>query len=342
MHMPQDTVGDPTPPTSKSSLLQFVFVGHDGLRGGWSLILFLLLTVVLGKATTPLFSVLRLPGYAGQIPHPDASTLDALEVITTRFNIFLDLVIATWIMSRIERRSLESYGSGGPDKVWRFFAGCLSGLICFAALAGCLRGMGFLAFDGVLLRGSAILNWGLLWAVAFLMVALAEETSVRAYMQFTLARGLAGMYGSWFKAKHRLVLGFWTAAILLGCLFISNHSGNPGESRLGLVQLGLFALLMCFSFWRTGSLWWAIGFHAAFGWAEAFLFGVADSGWGIKGHLLGSHPMGNALLSGGSAGAEGSVLATTAWALGVVLLFWTTSSSPWPVAGLSSEPTPGS
>ncbi len=75
---------------------------------------------------------------------------------------------------------------------------------------------------------------------------LAEETSLRAYMQFTLARGLAGMYGSWFRAKHRLVLGFWTAALLLGCLFVSNHSGNPGESRLGLIQLGLFALLMCF------------------------------------------------------------------------------------------------
>ncbi len=320
--------------------MRYVFVGNDGLRAGWSLVLFLLLTVVLGKLTTPLFSVLRLPGYGGQIPQPSASRLDAIEVITTRFNILLDLVIATCIMSRIERRSLESYGSGGPRQLWRFAAGCLSGLICFCALAGCLRAMGFLAFDGVLLRGSAIFHWGVLWVVALLMVALAEETSLRAYMQFTLARGLAGMYGSWFKTKHRLVLGFWTAAVMLGCLFMSNHSGNPGESRLGLVQLGLFALLMCFSLWRTGSLWWAIGFHAAFDWAEAFLFGVADSGWGTKEHLLRSHPIGNALFSGGSAGAEGSVLATAAWALGAVLLVWTTSSSPWPIAGSWSEPTP--
>ena len=147
-------------------------------------------------------------------------------------------------MSRKERRPLASYGSGAPRKTRRFAAGCLSGLICFSALAGCLRGIGSLAFDGVLLHGSDILHWGVLWAAAFLMVALAEETSVRAYMQFTLARGLAGMYGSLFRAKHRLALGFWTAALLLGCLFVSNHSGNPGESRLGLVQLGLFALLM--------------------------------------------------------------------------------------------------
>ena len=199
--------------------------------------------------------------------------------------------------------------------------------------------MGFLAFDGNLLRGVAILHWGAMWAVAFLVVALAEESSLRAYMQFTLTRGLAGVYGSWFKAKHRLILGFWTAAILLGCLFISNHSGNPGESRIGLAQLGLFALLMCLSLWRTGSLWWAIGFHSAFDWAEAFLFGVADSGWGTNGHMFGSHPTGNALLSGGSAGAEGSVIATAAWALGVVLLVLTTSRSSWPIAGLSPDAT---
>jgi hypothetical protein len=306
------------------------------------LILFLLLTVVLGKTTTLLFDVLDLSGYGGHSPQPNANTLDAVQVITTRLNVFLDLAIATWIMSRIERRPLASYGSGGQRKVWRFVAGCFSGLICFSALAGCLQLMGFLAFDGVLLRGAAILPWGALWSVAFLLVALAEETSLRAYMQFTLTRGLAGMYGSWFKAKHRLVLGFWTAAVLLGCLFISNHSGNPGESRSGLVQLGLFALLMCLSLWRTGSLWWALGFHTAFGWAEAFLFGVADSGWGTSGHLLASHPTGNALLSGGTAGAEGSMLATAAWALGVVLLVCTTSRSRWPIAGYRfNATTPG-
>jgi membrane protease YdiL (CAAX protease family) len=333
------TANTPTTHKLRLSRLLYVFTGDDGLRAGWSLILFLVLTVVLGKMTTPLFTALRLAGYGGHTPLPDPNTLDALEVITTRFNILLDLIVATWIMSRIEGRPLASYGSGAPRKTRRFAAGCVSGLICFSALVGCLRGMGFLAFDGVLLHGSAIVHWGVLWAVAFLMVGLAEETSLRAYMQFTLTRGLAGMYGSWFKAKHPLVFGFWTAALLLGCLFVSNHSGNPGESPLGLVQLGLFALLMCFSLWRTGSLWWAIGFHAAFNWAEAFLFGVADSGWGIKGHLLGSHPSGNTLLSGGSAGAEGSVLATAAWALGVVLLVVTTSPSRWPIAGLPANPT---
>lgn len=214
--MTTETAGTPSTPPPKHSLM-WSFFGADGLRAGWSLILFLFLAVVIGKMTTFLLHAVPLYGHGGHAPQPDTNPLDAWQVITIRFGIFLDLAIATWIMSRIERRPLAAYGSGGPRKTWRFAAGCFSGLICFSALAGCLWAMGFLVFDGTLLRGAAILRWGAIWAVAFLMVALAEETSLRAYMQFTLTRGLAGLYGSWFKAKHRRTLGFWTAAGILSC-----------------------------------------------------------------------------------------------------------------------------
>jgi uncharacterized protein len=334
--MTLDPATAPSTPPPTPSLLRSIFFGPDGLRAGWGLILFLFFTVALGKLTSLALDALPFLGYGSLSPQPDTNPLQAGQVILTRLGIFLDLAIATWIMSRIERRPLAAYGSGGPHTLRRFAAGCLSGLLCSSALVACLWALGFLVFDGFSLHGTAILHFGSLWAVAFLLVGLAEETSLRAYMQFTLARGLAGIYGALFNARRRRTLGFWTAAVLLACLFISNHSGNPGESRAGLAQIGLFALLMCFSLWRTGSLWWAIGFHAAFDWGEAFLFGVADSGWAIHGHFLASHPSGNPFLSGGSAGVEGSLLATAAWALGVLLLLCTTSRSPWPLLDASS------
>jgi membrane protease YdiL (CAAX protease family) len=322
--MATDTLPTPSTPP-KPSLLRYLFIGTEGLRAGWSLLLFLILTVAIGKVHTLLL--------AGHTPPPETNPLDPRPFILTRFNIFLDLAIATWIMSRIERRPLAAYGSAGPRKLRRFAAGLLSGLLCVSALAAGLWATGLLIFGGLSLHGPAILQRACIWAVAFLMVALAEETSLRAYMQFTLTRGLAGIYGTWFKAKHRRTLGFWTAAALLACLFIANHSGNPGETHSGLAQMGLFALLMCLSLWRTGSLWWAVGFHAAFDWGESFLFGVADSGWTVRGHLLQSHPSGNPLLSGGPTGPDGSLLATAAWALAVLLLLWTTSKTPWPPTG---------
>jgi membrane protease YdiL (CAAX protease family) len=324
--MTPDPTATPSTSPPTPSLLRSIFFGPEGLRAGWGLILFLFFTVALGKLTTLILDTLAGPG--GHSQQPDTNPLQAGQVILTRFAIFLDLALATWIMSRIERRPVAAYGSGGSHALRRFVAGCFSGLFCVSALAGCFWATGFLAFDGVSLHGAAVLQWASLWTIGFLMVALAEETSLRAYMQFTLTRGLAAIYGTWFNARRRRTLGFWTAAALLACLFISNHSGNPGESRAGLAQIGLFALLMCFSLWRTGSLWWAIGFHAAFDWGEAFLFGVADSGWTIQGHFMASHPTGNPLLSGGSAGVEASLFATGAWALGALLLC-ATSSSPW-------------
>ena len=53
--------------------------------------------------------------------------------------------------------------------------------------------------------------------------------------------------------------------------------------------------------------WWAIGYHAAWDWAQSFLFGTADSGLLVQNHLLGSHPVGRVLISGGLTGPEGSI-----------------------------------
>ncbi len=88
-----------------------------------------------------------------------------------------------------------------------------------------------------------------------------------------------------------------------------------GESPLGLVSAGLIGMVFCLTLWRTGSLWWALGFHAAWDWAQSFVFGVADSGTMVKFHLLGTHPLGKVLLSGGATGPEGSELI-----LGVIVL----------------------
>jgi uncharacterized protein len=75
--------------------------------------------------------------------------------------------------------------------------------------------------------------------------------------------------------------------------------------------------------WRTGSLWWALGFHAAWDWAQSFVLGVADSGAMVQFHLLGTHPQGKALLSGGATGPEGSVFVLGILGLVAGVAVWT-------------------
>jgi hypothetical protein len=65
----------------------------------------------------------------------------------------------------------------------------------------------------------------------------------------------------------------------------------------------------CFTLRRTGTLWFALGMHAAFDFGETFLFSVPDSGVLFPGHLSSAVIRdGPAWLVGGTAGPEASVL----------------------------------
>jgi hypothetical protein len=101
------------------------------------------------------------------------------------------------------------------------------------------------------------------------------------------------------------------------------HHTNAGESPIGLLSAGLVSIVFCLSLWRTGSLWWAIGFHAAWDWSESFLYGVSDSGVLIQNHLFNTHPDGRPIFSGGLTGPEGSVFVLLILALTAAVILLT-------------------
>ena len=165
-----------------------------------------------------------------------------------------------------------------------------------------------------------MLHYALVWLGGFVLVALAEEIFTRGYLQFTLTRGFGEIYRWLFSESRANALGFWTAALVLSFYFGFGHRTNPGESPIGMFSAGLIGLAFCLSIWRTGSLWWAIGFHAAWDWAQSFLYGVADSGLIIQGRLFATHPVGKPVLSGGLTGPEGSIFILPVVALAAVVI----------------------
>ena len=76
-------------------------------------------------------------------------------------------------------------------------------------------------------------------------------------------------------------------------------------------------LLLALTLQRTGNLWFAIGMHAAWDWAQSFLYGVPDSGVTVAGHLLTPSFQGSKWMTGGTAGPEASVVTL----LGYVFVF---------------------
>jgi membrane protease YdiL (CAAX protease family) len=316
---------EPIPPTelapsAQPSTLRKIFMGKDGLRAVWSMLIFIALLVAIGFCANFIGHKLYPSAANGSKP---GSEVPPSFLVTGELIPFLILLFVTWIMSKIERRPNSIYGLGGSRKLPHFFAGLVWGVICLSLLVLILVKTGLLVIDSRLLFGSDALRYGAIWLLGFLLVGLFEEYLVRGYLQYTLTRGLAGFYQWAFKTRHSAALGFWTSAVLFSILFGLGHGKNPGESPIGLLSAGLAGLLFCFSLWRTGSLWWAIGFHTSWDWAQSFLYGVADSGMMAQHHLLATHPVGKPILSGGATGPEGSIFIVAVLALGSLIIVFT-------------------
>jgi hypothetical protein len=314
------TPSEPIPPPP-SSAVHKIFIGKDGLRAGWSLLIYIALLVFILIGT----SVVRhnLPPHAPRGAKAPSGMSAMSHAFIGECTFFLVTLLATWIMSKIERRPNGVYGLGGSRKLPRFIAGLTWGVICLSLLVLTLLKTGLLVIDSRLLFGSDILLYGAIWLLIFLLGGLFEEYFSRGYLQYTLTRGLAGVYQWAFKTPRGATLGFWTSAVIVSLLFGLGHLNNPGESPIGLLTAGLASMVFCLSLWRTGSLWWAIGFHAAWDWSQSFLYGVADSGAIVPYRLLATHPVGKPILSGGATGPEGSIFTFAILALASLIIIFT-------------------
>ena len=264
----------------------FVLFGNQGLRAGWSALLFLAMFAIF--ATLMAIAEQFLLGartFTGNGP------TSPLVMLLTEAGQVAMVLLVTRIIAGIEGRRLAAYGYAGPARLARFLWGCGWGFVCVSALVGTLWKAHLLAFDGGRLHGISAVEFGLEWLAVFLCVGFFEESLLRGYLQSTLTRGL----------------GFWWAALLLSALFGATHIANHGESPVGLFSAAAIGMVFCISLWYTGSLWWAIGFHAVWDWGQTYFYGTPDSGLVARGHLLSEHPVGPLLWSGGPTGPEGSL-----------------------------------
>lgn len=305
-------------PVARSRFVS-IFLGQDGLRAGWSLVLFFVLVTAAAFALFFTMRALHPAGLkAGTGMTPGGTILqEALSLLVVG--------IPAVIMSLIERRRFARYNVGGTNRLAAFGKGLVAGFVMLSILVGLLAATGSMAFDGTAIGGTSIVIYGIEWLVAFILVGLFEEFAFRGYLQFTLARGVAGI-ARWLghDTPKAPAIGFWVAAIVFSViLFAYVHTGNGGETPLGIVQVSLAGFVFVFSLWWTGSLYWAFGFHAAWDWAQSYFYGVADSGLVSTGHLLATHPTGTALMSGGTTGPEGSVLCIPVL-LATMLVVWKT------------------
>jgi len=284
---------DDTPPVPRSeygggSLSPFDermhhwLIGPEGLRPGWRLLLY----VIMERGFYLLLSVLIQ--YAMQF-----GVHGLWITFFAEAGLVPVVVVPALLLSILEGRPFDQYGLPRSAIFGKlFWSGALWGIAAITVLMLGLRGAGAFYFGPLALHGIRILKFAAFWGVFFLLVGLYEEFLTRGYTQFTFTK----------------MLGFWPSAVLLSAGFGAFHLGNPGETWSGILGAALIGFFFCLTLRRTGNLWFAVGFHAAWDWGESYLYSVPDSGGMSPGHLLKSSFHGSKWLTGGSAGPEGSLL----------------------------------
>lgn len=331
-------------PTENPPIFEWALIGPNGLRCGWAILLFASIFYLFRFVAGFGFYAVGLVGASAD---GSASGFFFDELVP-----LVALIAAVALMSLFEDRRILDLNLNGAQRVQKLLLGAAAGFLAISLLTGGMAAGGWLHFSRAALPATQLVGYAALWGCVFLAVGLVEEGLFRCYGLATLARGinfwwaLAGeggicLYVAWGGGGHGnagvytiAALGlvpcfllhrkaaassaFWQAAWVTSTFFGFYHTSNFGETNLGVFAAAAVGFVFCVSVWLTGSAWWAIGCHAAWDWAETFVYGTADSGLQARGHLLSASPAGNPLWSGGTDGPEGSVLVLAAI---LVLLF---------------------
>ena len=265
----------------QGSYVRTVFFDPNGLRAGWGVAFYVAMYYALQ------FFVLR---WAGAL---ELGAGGLWSMILEELGLFLAAVIPALLLARVERRVWGGYGLPGTQAFGKlFWVGAVWGFASITLLMALMYGLRVFDLGHLAMHGVRIVKFAAFWAAMFLLVGFFEEFLLRGYTQFTLTRAM----------------GFRPAAVLLSCVFGLIHIRNEGEQWPGLLAVVVIGFFFCLTLRRTGSLWFAVGFHAAWDWGETFFYSVPDSGTMFPGHLLSSSFHGAKWLTGGMVGPEGSVL----------------------------------
>ena len=240
--------------------------------------------------------------------------LSAPDVAVEEFATFVVAVICTLPFARYERRRLDGYGLPLQEAFGaRTREGFLVGLVVAGAVAVGMYCLGGMQVHGFAVSGVNLLAFAVAWLAANMVVGVAEEYLYRGYLFQTLWRSL----------------GFWPAAVVVSLVFTGDHYFfKPGENIWDVITLMSLSCFACYSVLRSGTLWFAVGFHVAFDVMQFFVIGTPNGAAIPAGRLMIVSFSGPAWLTGGVLGTEASFLMYPMIASAFAYVWWRFRGQP--------------
>ena len=282
--------------------ISWLFIGPDGLRHGWRFLIFVATIVLIAQfLEQPAIAFLEAK------VHVDRSALSASSIILGDGFDLIAVLIVTGVFALCERRRIDSYGLSINEAFGGlFWNGVVAGLVVIAFVAAAMLVTGGMRIHGIALRGTDLISSPLLWLVAMLFVGLTEEYFFRGYALQSLWRGA----------------GFWPAALITTALFAGLHLVKPHENAIDIGMIFILGLIICMSVRITGSLWWAVGWHAAFDFGQLFIIGTRNGGRLPQERLFDVTFPGPAWITGGELGTEASYFMIPAVLGTLIYVIW--------------------
>jgi len=267
--------------------LRAIFVGNHGIRPAWRFASFVLLYYLSNPVLEYVLPRVHFPAWE----------MNWFGMVTNEWLNFAIIALLTWVMCRLDRTRFSSYGLRVSRGWFRLFASGISwGIVPSIVILIPIWLAGACSFHGLALPLDRLIGYAIGWAFAFLGVGFAEEFTFRGYALQTLSEGI----------------GFWPSAAILSSVFGLVHLlFKPDEGWIDPLSVALYGMFWCLTLRRTGTLWFAVGFHAASDYTDMVVFAepnTGNAGKPLPGHLLNIDFHGPAWLTGGPRGTEASVL----------------------------------
>jgi membrane protease YdiL (CAAX protease family) len=167
--------------------------------------------------------------------------------------------------------------------------------------AGVLLGAGLVALTFAVLAALGAYQFGGVNGVSIMMLVPLAELVLVGMAEEMMFRGVI------FGVTERS-LGSKPAIVISALVFSLAHLPNEGVSVLAIAVIAAYGVMQAALYMKTRRLWVCIGTHIGWNYCLSQVFSSTVSGHAATNGLLRGELVGNAMLTGGAFGVEGSLI----------------------------------
>lgn len=222
--------------------------------------------------------------------------------ITVSFFGFIGMLGTTWLFRRfIDGKTVHSLGFDFSAYKKDFVIGLLVGFFLIASGFSLLSILGNLSIESINFNLPLLMGYVLLFGIG----SLNEEIMIRGYILSNLSESM----------------NKYIALVVSSLLFGVMHLANANVTVLSFLNIFLAGILLGIYYVHKRNLWLPISLHFSWNFFQGPIFGFEVSGVDVTGAII-QNIQGPDLITGGTFGFEGSVLATFLMLIAIVFLHY--------------------